>query len=56
MKRNHALKISWNQLFSYFFNKNVDLTEKMLIFRKNRDRAMYKTQSRLKSSWNQLFS
>ena len=28
----HAQKISWNQLFSNFFSKNVDLTEKMLIF------------------------
>ena len=26
-------KISWNQFFSNFFSKNVDFTEKMLIFR-----------------------
>ena len=27
-------KISWNQLFSHFFSKNVDFTEKHLFFRK----------------------
>ena len=26
------LKISWDQLFIIFIGKNVDLTEKMLIF------------------------
>ena len=44
LKRNHAQKFPWNQLFSYFFSKNIDLTEKMLIFnffRKNSDRAFY---------------
>ena len=33
MKRDHAKNISWNQILSNFFSKNVDLTEKMFIFR-----------------------
>ena len=32
MKRNHTQKIPSNQLFSYLFRKNVDLTEIMLIW------------------------
>ena len=39
IKRDHAHKFPWNQPFSNFFSKNVDLTEKMLIFRKNGDRV-----------------
>ena len=31
-KRDHAQKFPWNQLFSNFFSKYVDLTEKLLIF------------------------
>ena len=30
-KCDHAQNISWNQLFSNFFSKNVDLTEKLLV-------------------------
>ena len=37
-KRDHAQKFPWNQLFSSFFD--IDLTEKMLIFRKNGDRIL----------------
>ena len=32
MKRDHAQKFPWNQFFSNFFSKNVDLTEKLLKF------------------------
>ena len=34
--RDHAQKISWNQLFRNFFSKNVDLTEKCRFSRKIR--------------------
>ena len=36
----HWKNISWNQLISNFFSKNGNLTEKTLIFRKNRDRVI----------------
>ena len=32
IKWDHAQKFPWNQLFSNFFSKIVDLTEKMVIF------------------------
>ena len=40
IKRDHAQKFPSNHLFCNFFSENVDLTEKMLIFRKNLDRVL----------------
>ena len=39
-KRDNAQKFPWNQLFSNFFSKNVNLTKKSWIFRKNRDHVL----------------
>ena len=40
IKRDHAQKNSWNQFFSNFFSKNVDLTKKCWFFPKNCDRVL----------------
>ena len=32
LKNDHTKKFPWNQLFSNFSSKNVELTKKMLIF------------------------
>ena len=44
---NLLYNFSWNQLFSNFLDKNVDLTKNMLNFRKNRDRVLVFMQTTL---------
>ena len=38
IKRDHAQKFLWNQLFNNFFSKTVDLIKKCWFFRKNSNR------------------
>ena len=55
--RYYAQKLSWNQLFSNFFSKNVDLTEKCWFSRKNRDRviALFHTVRLTLHKWNRFW-